>query len=50
MTKKPLEEVEIIGNIFLSGSYTLEFFNTNFDLIAIGEGTVGLIETSGKKE
>jgi hypothetical protein len=36
--RKILEEVEIIGNMFLSGSYNLEFFNTTFDLIAISVG------------
>jgi len=42
---KSLEEAEIIDNNILNGGKVLEFLSTPYGLIAIGEGTVGLIET-----
>jgi hypothetical protein len=47
---KGFEEAEIIYNNILNGGKVLRFFSTPYGLIAIGEGTVGLIETSDKKE
>lgn len=47
---KGFEEAEVIYNNILNGGKVLRFFSTPYGLIAIGEGTVGLIETSGKKE
>ena len=47
---KGFEEAEIIYNNILNGDKVLRFFSTPYGLIAIGEGTVGLIESGGKKE
>ena len=47
---KGFEEAEIIDNNILNGNTVLRFFSTPYGLIAIGEGTVGLIESGGKKE
>ena len=42
---KGFEEAEIIDNNILNGNKVLRFFSTPYGLIAVGEGTVGLIET-----
>jgi len=44
---KSLQEAEIIDNNILDGDKVLRFFSTPYGLIAIGEGTVGLVERSG---
>ncbi|MHC4270845.1 MAG: hypothetical protein ACYST2_00870, partial [Planctomycetota bacterium] len=41
---KPIEEAEIFDNNILDGGKVFEFLSTPYGLIAIGEGTVGLIE------
>jgi hypothetical protein len=41
---KPIEEAEIFDNNILNGGKVLEFLSTPYGLVAIGEGTVGLIE------
>jgi hypothetical protein len=46
---KGFEEAEIIENNILNGNRVLRFFSTPYGLIAIGEGTVGLIEESDEK-
>jgi hypothetical protein len=45
---KNLEEAQIIENNILNGGKVLEFLSTPYGLIAIGEGTVGLIETENR--
>ncbi|GAH35776.1 unnamed protein product, partial [marine sediment metagenome] len=47
---KGFEEAEIIDNNILNGEKVLRFFSTPYGLIAIGEGTAGLIETQLKKQ
>ena len=42
---KKIEEAEIIDNNILDGKPAYEFISTPYGLIAIGDGTVGLIET-----
>ncbi|MBU0534295.1 MAG: CsgG/HfaB family protein [Candidatus Omnitrophica bacterium] len=46
-THKKKEEVQIIDNNILDGDPVQYFFSTPYGLIAIGNGTVGLIETEG---
>ncbi|MBA7709226.1 hypothetical protein ES703_118139 [subsurface metagenome] len=47
---KGFEEAEIIDNSILNGDKVLRFFSTPYGLIAIGEGTVGLIETRNNEK
>lgn len=47
---KGFDEADIIYNNILKGGKVLRFFSTPCGLIAIGEGTVGLVEFGGKKE
>jgi len=47
---KGFEEAEIIDNNILNGGKVLRFFSTPYGLIAIGEGTVGLIETRNNEK
>jgi hypothetical protein len=42
---RSIEEAEIFDNNILNGGKVLEFLSTPYGLIAIGDGTVGLIET-----
>ena len=51
---RPFEETEIIPNDILDGEPVVRFISTPYGLVAIGNGTVGLIETGdlpeGEKE
>ena len=47
---KGFEEAEIIDNNILNGDKVLRFFSTPYGLIAVGEGTVGLIETKNHEK
>jgi hypothetical protein len=47
---KSFEEAEIIDNNILDGGPVFRFVSTPYGLIAIGEGTVGLIETEGTQK
>ena len=47
---KGFEEAEVIENNILNGDKVLRFFSTPYGLIAIGEGTVGLIETRNNEK
>jgi len=47
---KGFEEAEIIENNILNGGQVLRFFSTPYGLIAIGGGTVGLIETRNNEK
>ncbi|MCK4830333.1 hypothetical protein KA005_82205, partial [bacterium] len=47
---KGFEEAEIIDNNILNGDKVLRFFSTPYGLIALGEGTVGLIETRNNEK
>ncbi|MHC4336339.1 MAG: hypothetical protein ACYSTG_00085 [Planctomycetota bacterium] len=44
------EKAEKIANNILDGNQVLRFFSTPYGLIAIGEGTVGLIETKNNEK
>jgi len=41
---KPAEEAKVLPNNILAGGRVLRFQDTPYGLIAIGEGSVGLIE------
>ncbi len=43
------DKAEIIENNILDGGKVLRFLSTPYGLIAIGEGTVGLVETAGDR-
>lgn len=43
---KGREEAEILDNNILEGTKVLRFLSTEYGLIAVGEGTVGLIEST----
>ena len=45
---RSLEEVELIENNILDGRRVVRFFSTPFGLIAIGEGSVGIVQTEGR--
>jgi len=47
---KGFEEAEVIDNNILNGGKVLRFFSTPYGLIALGEGTVGLIETRNNEK
>jgi hypothetical protein len=47
---RSIEEAEIFDNNILNGGKVLEFLSTPYGLIAIGEGTVGLIETESDEK
>jgi hypothetical protein len=47
---KSFEEADIIDNNILDGKPVEKFVSTPYGLIAIGEGTVGLIETEGTQK
>ncbi len=47
---KGREEAEILDNNILEGTKVLRFLSTEYGLIAIGEGTVGLIESTGENK
>jgi hypothetical protein len=47
---KSLEEATIIENNILDGGKVFEFLSTPYGLIAIGDGTVGLIETESDEK
>jgi hypothetical protein len=47
---KGFRDAEIFENNILEGEKVLRFFSTPYGLIAIGEGTVGLIETKNNEK